>query len=128
MASEKVAIEKGTKLVCPLCRKTIGEIAKDLRGGDTVMPEHLTIYGKEVKMGDDMICPSCEFPYAVDIASLLDPCVKPVSVIHTECGWLPRVDEIRWVPSSLEASLRRRKRWRSEWDKLIKGREAEGGG
>jgi len=50
-------IEKGTKIVCPLCKSVIGEFLRDLHSGEIITENHIKIYGVEVKKGDEMRCP-----------------------------------------------------------------------
>ncbi|RLJ03201.1 MAG: hypothetical protein DRP11_01410 [Candidatus Aenigmatarchaeota archaeon] len=105
-------IEKGTKIVCPLCKSVIGEFLRDLHSGEIITENHIKIYGVEVKKGDEMRCPKCKFPYAV---------VLPIgAVIHTEHGWTPQVYPEKVLTWMVIMYLHERGLWLKEWDKYLK--------
>jgi len=116
MMGEKrpIIIKKGMIIVCPLCRRNIGKFTRDVRAREVISEDSMIIHGRKLKKGDEMICPHCEFPFSVDTVV--------GAVIHTERGWLPGVvpEEPHgdWLPSEIEYFLKRKKRWKPEWDAL----------
>jgi len=112
MLRERIAV------VCPLCRKFVGEIKRDAWEDGRIVPERITRGGKKLKEGDEVLCPYCEFPCAIDIAPEDLPKAPPLSVVYTEYGWLPKMDDMSWLSPSLPKWLKKWGRWKSEWDKL----------
>jgi len=107
----RVAIKRGTKIVCPLCGETVGEVAKDLHFGDIVDVDNIRIYGAEVRKGEELRCPKCNFPLAVD--------TRVGALIHTEKGWMPgRIPTNAFLPFVV-AYLQKTGMWEGEWDKYF---------
>ena len=109
-----VVIKRGTKIVCPLCKKVIGEFVRDVESGELLGTSNIVIYGRELKSGDEMKCPHCGFPYCVDvqIGSIIG------AVVHTEHGWVPEsLNNI--VMTLLMPFLHEKGLWKEEWDKYL---------
>jgi len=107
-----IVIRRGTKIVCPLCKRVIGEFIKDVKEEDTLNAKNIRIYGREVKNGEPMTCPYCGFPYCMD--SVIG------SFIHTEKGWMPPLFPDHFIMTSIMEFLTRKKMWEKEWDKYLK--------
>jgi len=105
-----IEIKKGTIIVCPLCRRNIGKATRDIRTSDVISEDCLTIHGRKFKKGDETLCPHCEFPFSMD--------TKAGAMIYTEHGWLPEYVYAICPPSHIEEFLKRKKRWKPEWDAL----------
>ena len=103
-------IRKGTKIVCPLCRRIIGEFTRDIKKGDVLGAENIAIYGRQVRNGEPMICPHCGFPFCVETTI--------GAVIHTEYGWIPECVNDIVMPFLIEF-LKKRGLWRKEWDAYL---------
>jgi len=109
-----VVVRRGTRIVCPLCRKVIGEFVRDVESGELLGTSNIVIYGREVKRGDEMRCPHCGFPYCVDVK--IGNTIG--AVVHTERGWLPE-SLSTLVMVFLMPFLHEKGLWREEWDKYL---------
>ena len=103
-------IRKGTKIVCPLCRRSIGEFTRDVKEGEVLSAENIEIYGKQVKDGDPMTCPYCGFPFCIETTI--------GAVIHTEHGWIPECVNDMVMPLLIQF-LRKSGLWKKEWDNYL---------
>jgi len=108
----RAAIEKGTKVVCPLCRRVVGEFARDLRRGEVITPEHIALAKGEAREGEEMLCPHCGFPFSVVTAI--------GTLIHTERGWEPFGFPTNLLMPELINYLKQKGRWRREWDEYLR--------
>jgi len=109
-------IKKGKRIVCPLCRSVIGEVIKDLDYGDIITSDSIKLYEKELRTGEEMECPECEFPFSVDILVLGEKC----AFMHTEDGWIPDFYPFVEVMKGIREFLEKKGKWRSKWDKMWK--------
>ena len=105
-----VVIKRGTKIICPLCKRVIGEVTRDIKMGDVFDSTNIVIYGKEVKDGDPMICPYCGFPFCVETTI--------GAAIRTEHGWIPECVNDMVMPLLIHY-LQQKGLWRKEWDKYL---------
>jgi len=112
-----MVIKKGTKIVCPLCKKTIGEFTKDVADWEVLGSDNMVIYNKKIKNGDPMICPYCGFPYCVEIKMG----GRIGAVIYTDKGWLPSVFH-GLIMVDLIRFLYAKGLWKKEWDNYLKDR------
>ena len=119
--TERVAIPKGTVVVCPLCLTKISKITKDVRYGEVI--DENVIEG--FKKGDKLRCPNCGFPFALDI----DVGFYLGAVIYTDKGWMPDIfgdlehtqDFVyRILREDLVDCLNREGIWKDEWLKICK--------
>jgi len=109
----RTIVRKGTKIVCPLCKRVIGEVTEDLRSGDVISGKNIRIYGVELKIGDRLLCPYCGFPFGVE---------TPLGgLIHTEHGWAPKLFPDDAFTSLVIGTMYRLGMWRREWDEYLRG-------
>ena len=122
--TRRVAIPKGTKIVCPLCLKVISEVKKDLRYGDALDDDAIEGF----KTGDRLLCPYCGFPFSMYIETL----VYKGGIIYTDKGWLPdflhdlkRTQEVIYscLKLNLVELLKIEGLWRDEWLKIGKNKQ-----
>jgi len=117
-----VLIPKGKRIVCPLCRTIIGEVIKDLHWGGTITSDSIKLYDKELKSGDEMLCPKCNFPFSVDILVFGKRC----AFMHTEDGFIPDFYPFEEVMKGIRVLFKKTGKWRSKWDEMWEKFRIEG--
>lgn len=120
----RIAIPKGTKIVCPLCLKEISEVKRDLRYGDAIDEEAIEGF----KNGDLLLCPYCKFPFSVYIETSF----YKGGMIYTNKGWLPDflhnlklTQEVVYncLKYNLVDLLKSEGLWNDEWLKIGKNKQ-----
>jgi len=122
-----VEIEKGTKIVCPLCKKEVGYFKRTLKVGEIISVKHIHIYNVKLKEGEELLCPYCGFPLTIEVsfAQYLETrkgykyLVYHGLLIHTNRGWMPFEIIDKKPLTRLVEWLKRAGRWRKEWGKYL---------
>jgi len=123
--TERVAIPKGTVVVCPLCLTKISKITRDVRYREVIGENDIEGF----KKGDKLHCPNCGFPFAFDIYIGFGNKVYLGSEIYTDKGWMPDIfgdlEETQdFVYKVLREALidyiEREGIWKDEWLEMCK--------
>ena len=114
----RVVIKKGEKLVCPLCRRVLGEFKRDKYAWEIIKTGDIEWYGRAWKNGDYMVCPYCGFPVGVTV-------FNDAGIVHTGHGWMPKLYDDYVIMILIRDALLRWGMWRGEWEEVFHERLQE---